>query len=242
VGDGAHYAFQIGGRGVKERIWIVISVLLLCGAGAESRRFRPPPDATAYRAKVKAATEAMPRVMGNWRGQDVPVERAAVMLLHPNVIVSRRYVNRLNGATVDLLLVDCEDARDTIGHYPPICYPSQGWSLQLTKPMDWKLAHRVVHGTEYTFVRGIFDRNGSQVVDDFFVLPEVGTAPDRGAVIAAAGDLSRRFYGVAQVQLVFPGEYASEQREQMFGELMGPLEGLIESIQTVQEHGKGDVK
>jgi hypothetical protein len=163
--------------------------------------------------------------------------------------MSRQYVNYQISMSVGFLFVDCQDARDTVGHYPPICYPAQGWSLQLRERKDWTLPHMTIHGTEYTFVRGDFDTSGTEVVDDFFVLPAGGTQPDRDAVIKAAADLQRRFYGVAQVQLVFASDCTQEQRARAFAELIGPLEKLIQTVQTIRPGesgsasvGNGDVK
>jgi hypothetical protein len=91
-----------------------------------------------------------------------------------------------------------------------------------------------VHLTEYTFVLGVLDTTDNEVVDDFFVIPGAETAPDRDVVISAARDLQRRFYGVAQVQLVFPGDTTLQERQQIFSELIGPVENLIQTVETVE--------
>jgi hypothetical protein len=187
-----------------------------------------------YRDRVGIAKDGVPVNLGDWQGLNTPVEQSAVKLLRPYFIISREYTNYQIPMSVGLLFVDCQDARDTVGHYPPICYPAQGWSLQLQERKDWKLPRMTISGMEYTFVRGDFDSSGTEVVDDFFVLPGAGTAPDREAVMAAAGNLQRRFYGVAQVQLVFSSEYTKEQRERAFSDLIGPLQNLIESVQTIR--------
>jgi hypothetical protein len=221
--------------GWSQRLSLLATLALLCAAGAESTKFRPPPDASAYRQRVGLAEAAVPMNLGEWVGTDVPVEQSAVKLLRPYFIISRRYVNQRAGMSVDLLFVDCQDARDTVGHYPPICYPSQGWSLQGRDQTDWNLSHMTIHGMEYTFVKGVLDASDTELVDDFFVLPGQGTQYDRTAVMSAAGDLQRRFYGVAQVQLVFSGEYTKDQRRQAFNELIGPLEGLIQTVETIHD-------
>jgi hypothetical protein len=235
--------------GWSQWLWMLASVALLSGAAAEFTKFRPPPDASAYRDRVGAAKDAFALNLGDWIGRNTPVEQAAVKLLRPYFIISREYVNDRIPMTVGLLFVECQDARDTICHYPPICYPSQGWSLQLHELKNWALPHMTIQGTEYTFVRGDFDSSGTEVVDDFFVIPGVGTRPDRDGVIKAAADLQRRFYGVAQVQLVFSGDYSKEQRERAFSDLIGPLENLIQTVETIKPAtsgaasvGNGDVK
>lgn len=214
-----------------------ISALLLCGAAAESTQFRAPPNTSQYRALVRQTTLSFPATLGDWQGRSVEVEPSAVRLLRPNVMLSRQYYNAKTGQQVGFLFVDCQDARDTIGHFPPICYPAEGWSQQTATVTDWKLPRMTIHGTEYTFVRGIFDSSGTIVVDDFFVLPALGTAPNRDGVIAAARDLQRRFYGVAQVQLVFRMgsaiQWTAEQREKAFTDLIGPMQGLMQTVENI---------
>jgi hypothetical protein len=221
--------------GWSQRLSLLATLGLLCAAGAEGTKFRPPPDASIYRERVARAEAAVPMNFGDWIGTDEPVEQSAVKLLRPYFIISRRLDNEHAGMSVELLFVDCQDARDTVGHYPPICYPAQGWSLQGRDATDWQLPHMTIHGMEYTFVRGVLDASGTEFVDDFFVLPGLSTQYDRTAVMSAAGDLQRRFYGVAQVQLVFSGEYTKEQRRQAFTDLIGPLENLIQTVETIHD-------
>jgi hypothetical protein len=246
--------------GWLERLAVGASSLLLIGAGWDSTHFRPAPDSKEYHNRVqKVAQQLVPNTVkfGDWNGVEQPVDYSAVTILHPNVMVSRGFRNAMTGLSVGFLFVDCEDARDTIGHYPPICYPSQGWTVEGKEPKDWELPHMTIHGMEYTFVRSVFDGSGTLVVDDFFVLPGAGTNPDRDQVIQAAGDLQRRFYGVAQVQLVFPTESNAQQRDQAVVDLLSPMEDLITAVQTIKpvqesargainppvpEYGKGDMQ
>jgi hypothetical protein len=218
---------------IVDRVSIALTIALIAGAGVEGRQFRPPPDASAYRQRVKDVAALLPMTIGNWIATNQEVEQSAVKILHPNVIISRQYRNALTGQDVGFLFVDVQDARDTVGHYPPICYPAQGWSTQVIQPLTWRLPDRSVNLTEYTFVSALFDKDGTLVVDDFFVLPQIGIVPNRDPVIAAARDLSRRFYGVAQVQFVFLGDTTAAQRESAFHELITPAVRLIDTVQTI---------
>jgi hypothetical protein len=226
-----------------ERAAIALSLAMIVGAGIEGRQFRPPPDASGYQARVKAvADQLLPPalVLGDWVGKERDVDASAVTLLRPNVIVSREFDNAKTGEKVGLLFVDCSDARDTVGHYPPICYPSQGWSLQTGTQTQWALPNVKVNGMEYTFVRGDFNGDDNLLVDDFFVLPGAGTTPYRSDVIKAAGDLQRRFYGVAQVQLVFfDSQYTADRRHQAFVDIVGPLEKLLQTVQEIKPDESG---
>jgi Protein of unknown function (DUF3485) len=218
---------------LSERLAAVLSVLLLCGAAAESWQFRPPPDATGYFNHVKAAADALPLMTGDWIGTTTPVSQGAIDMLHPNVIISRDYRNTATGATVGFLFVECQDARDELGHFPPVCYPAQGWLLQSTASKDWQVGDTTLHGKEYTLSQGEFLNNQTQIVSDFFLMPGIGSEPDMNAVQSAAGDLQRRFYGVAQVQFIFPVEFSEAQRSQAISELIGPMQNLMQSVLTI---------
>ena len=227
--------------GFVERAAIAASVVLLVGAGIESRHFRPPPDATGYLNRVRDAVNAIPLTLGSWHGVDGVVEIEAIKLLHPNAMISREY-NKSSGERVGFMFLACSDARDTVGHYPPICYPSQGWRLELKETKDWPLGESagethqmVIHGTEYTFVQSLFEAHGSEIVENFFILPNTGIVADRDEVINAASDIQRRFYGVAQVQIIFNAETNAEQRDRDIEELMTPLEGVIHTIQDMNK-------
>jgi hypothetical protein len=216
-----------------QRAAMAASIALLCGAGLDSTHFHAPPDAKAYLHKVKAAVEAIPLNIGPWQGQDGAPSLETVQMLHPNGIIERQYRNIDTQATVSFLFVDYEDARDSLGHYPPVCYPGQGWLMQSAVAKDWKLANMTIHGTEYTFGQDLFDSYGSEIVDDFFILPGATTARDMEAVKDAVANLDRRFYGVAQVQLVFPSAYSRQQREQIFSEILEQMEPVIGAIQDI---------
>jgi Protein of unknown function (DUF3485) len=217
-----------------ETLAIVVSLVLLCGAAAESTRFRASPDSSEYLDRVRAAAAAIPTRIGLWEGKDTPVEESAVRLLHPNVLFSRQYQNIRTRLFANLLFVDCQDARDLEGHYPPVCYPSQGWSLQTSDPIDWQLPDMTVHGMEYMFVRGAFDSNSSMYVDDFMVLPGQGTARDMDAINAAARNLDRRFYGAAHMQVCFSTDVPADQRRHAFDELVGGAEPFLRTVLSIQ--------
>jgi hypothetical protein len=217
-----------------QRLSVLLAAALLSGAGYESRQFRAPPDAGPYRARLEVARREFPLTFGDWQGEDQKVPIEAVKLLRPNFIISRSYRNMKSRQAVSLLVVNCQDARDTISHYPPVCYVGAGYSKEGEEEMDWKLPHMTVHGKEYTFLGGSLDTGGSLIVDDFFVIPGMGTAWNRDSVIAAAKDMQRRFYGVGQIQLVFDGGTTLQQREQVFSEVVGPLENLIQAIETIK--------
>ncbi|MFZ9881483.1 MAG: exosortase-associated EpsI family protein, partial [Phycisphaerales bacterium] len=81
------------------------------------------------RAEVDRAFSKVPLLLGAWLGTDVPLPAGATEVLHATGTLSRRYVRIGSSTEVTVALVHCGDVRDMLGHYPPACYPSQGWQL-----------------------------------------------------------------------------------------------------------------
>jgi hypothetical protein len=200
----------------------------------------PPAQTEAYHAAVRQRAEQMPLTFGSWLGTDIPVPAAAVQMLHPNIIVSRRFHNIATEETVTLLLVHVKDARDLIGHYPPVCYAGQGWSRRSAEACDWSAGAGgggVVYGTEYEFTRGgsSLGRGADVVVDNFFVMRGGTTCRDMDGVERAAQDRQRKFYGAAQVQLVHNGASEPERRRELVEEFVRFLEPTLDAISDVNK-------
>lgn len=213
----------------------VFCLFILAGIAADNARHVKPQDAAPYHARAKTAIEAFPYVIGYWAGKDVKVPDAAVKLLQPNVIVSRHYVNQgERWGTVleaDLLIVQCADSRDMTGHYPPICYPSNGEPLLGQRPFTLMCGDVRVQGTEYTF-DSQHERGGMlrKSVYDFFIVPGRGIVADIMDVRAAAGDYQRRCFGAAQFQVVMNADLPPEERDAIFSTLIGADSQLIQVL------------
>src|SRR5947207_4217407 len=118
--------------------WPVLSLALLGGIAAEQHRRLKPRDVEPYHARAAAAVKAVPYVIGYWTGKDDEIPSAAQKLLRPNAILSRTYsdndpgrggIYRTRRRDASLLVVQCRDSRDMVGHYPPICYRAHGMTL-----------------------------------------------------------------------------------------------------------------
>ena len=190
---------------------------VLVGVWTERSFFRTPPaDSGPYHARVRAAAETLPLHVGSWLGADTPVPAAAIQILHPNLIISRRYVNVTSGQSVTFLLVQVRDARDILGHYPPVCYAGQGWTRNAAEPTDWQLDERPIHGTRYLFSSERAERRAEIVVDNVLFLPTGTTCRDMDGVDAAARNNRLKFFGAAQVQLVYDNTIPAAQRRELF--------------------------
>lgn len=209
---------------------IAAAIVLLCGVGADRLAMPRPADATAYHRAVAQASAAIPTRIGTWIGEDVPVPSAAVTMLSPNVLLSRRYVDTATGREARLLLVQCGDARDMTAHYPPVCLVNSGWTLTESRPRDWLVGATRIPGTEYRFAMRSFGQMSAIIVCNFMALPDGRLARDMGPVTAAADDVTHRYFGAAQVQVVLGADVTEAERDAAVSTLVGGLGQTLHAI------------
>ena len=220
----------------RDSALLVLSVVLLAGAGLDRLSMRPSRDATAYHARVRAAYDAMPKDLGPWHGREVPEPAEAIDMLKPNVLLSRYYEDRSTGREANFLLVQCSDVRDLITHYPPICYPNQGMSYAARPdPFTWDVEGLKIKGTEYQFESSTLQNTKLTDVYNFMVLPDGSVFPDMEAVRKYLS-LDSRYFGMAQVQIVFDGRTPPAQRKEISLELIKAHMPLIKVISTGVQH------
>lgn len=200
-------------------------------------------DAAALRAResqLREAFAAAPFRVGAWVGTDVEVPRAAVEILQPTAILSRRFRHLTSGLDATLLIVHCADARDMQGHYPPVCYPANGWIL----PRDGAAACPLggdAEATRYDFER--LDDVGARRrlrVFNYFVLPDGTSGPDMASVNRLARRRSLSALGVAQVQVAFDGDLDEPTCRAAAEELLAGVAPLLASLGDPGEAHQGD--
>lgn len=201
---------------------------------ADNARHVRSEDAEPYHARAKEALNRFPYIIGYWTGADASVPEAAVKLLRPNALISRRYINQSNWAY--LLISQCKDSRDMTGHYPPSCYPNNGEPLLSQRPFHLKAGSVWIDGIEYQFKkRPDYEQDCERKsVYNFFVIPGRGIAPDISYVRSAAGDYQRRFFGAAQFQVVTNADQPTEVRDEVFSTLIGADTEIIRILDTAQ--------
>lgn len=216
----------------------ILGTLLVFGWLVTDRSvLRPSPEvAAAYHAEVRQAAADLPRHFGSWLAEDVPVPTGAVKLLQPNVILSRRYTNIATGEAVTYLFVQVHDARDILGHYPPACYPGQGWNMQASEPVSWLADAERVDGTRYRFDRSGLEESGSIAIANFLILPDGTTCRDMDAVESVAQDRLRKFFGAAQVQLVYHGSTPLERQHEITEDFIRHSRQLIAAASSGEAH------
>lgn len=192
--------------------------------------FRPPPQADAYFKKVVAAAAATPTSFGPWVSLDVPIPPAAITMLRPNLTISRRYTNLQTGQQATLLLVQCSDARDLLGHYPPVCYVAHGYRSVAASSRDWQVEGLALQGMIYTFASNRPEDQSSMIIYDFMILPDGRTSRDMDGIYATARDPRKRQLGAAQLQILMDPSMPESQREALFLTLVQAHRRTLDAI------------
>lgn len=206
-------------------------VILLAGVYGETLRRIQPVNVEPFHAEAKTVIENVPYQLSGWVGSDSAIPPAAMKLLHPNIMLSRMYVNPSQmGMWCGLLIEECRDSRDMLGHYPPICYPAHGMTQNSALQRDWDIDGVPVHGMEYKFTSTEGGQSHVVPVYNFMIVPGVGCVRDMKALQSAAKDYQRRYFGAAQIQLTFPPNLTDEQQDQIFSALMSPNAQMLRTL------------
>lgn len=218
-----------------QRYLSLASGLVVVGAMAAEFSRRPAAaDAAPFHAAAAQAIGDVPIKFGGWEGTDVPVPTSAQALLKPNALLSRAYVNKSTNEQASLVVVQCRDTRDMAGHYPPVCYPGQGWAESADRRLvQLRLDHRLIGATRYQFKRSAFDAERTLVVYNFFALPGRGLPTDMDAIRRGAADYAGRPFGAAQVQIVLAApniRYNTDQEIAIVESLLSPLGPVVDVL------------
>lgn len=210
----------------------MMSFILLLGVGVEKIVMRmPAQDPTPYHAHVQEQSLEVPAVIGDWVGVDCPISTATISILKPNVLISRQYVNVRTGQNASVLLVQCADRRDLIGHYPPVCYPGQGWSVTSDKHVNIQVKNSLIPMLEYKMVKPGSNNDERMVVSNFMIVPNGRFVRDMKGLREGSSYKIQNLFGAAQMQVVVPVYLTANVREQIYRELVTGYWPLIQSIQ-----------
>lgn len=165
------------------------------------------------REQIRIALEQVPfRIAGGrWNGIDEPIPPDAQRLLRFNGALSRRYRGE-DGLSATVLLVHCSDSRDMLGHYPPICYPANGWietalGVNESAEITLQTASAQIPVLTYQYRRRLEDGTEHRVrIFDTFILPNGGVTPHINEINTSSGRYALAVQGVAQLQILTPAE------------------------------------
>jgi hypothetical protein len=209
----------------------LVSLVLIGGVWAEHELFHlPVGNAADYHARVRALADHLPYRIGNWVGSDVTPPQSAVTLLRPNLLLGRDFKNAETGENATLMIVQCQDARDMSGHWPPVCYPAHGWTLRDTEQREILVAGLPVPVMIYRFTIESIDQYSEIVIYNFFVRPDGAVESGRDGVRRAAEDPRLKIFGAAQFQIAFGASMDSDRRDEIFGLLVAGAFPVLQAV------------
>ncbi len=240
------------------------ATLSLLGAMAWSQSTLPHREEfDEFHTGAKAAVLAIPLEFGNYVGKEVALPEPDLQLLRPNVVRNISFHDmappgrgggrggswggiRADNPPVTLTIVQCRRIEDMIGHYPPICYPAFGDEEIGREERMWNVKGQSVRGTEYRFSGMTQDRQPyTRIVYNFMVVPGKGFVRDMDGLSKANNELSRRFYGAAQFQIIFaamPGSELSKQhRDTIFTQVIQQAMPAITTLSTDRTGKTSDI-
>lgn len=209
---------------------VIVTIALLGGMSLDVFSRPSASDSEPFHAQIRQMKDAIPMNVGNWEGTDEPPTAAAIKLLKPNVILHRRYINRTEQEMVGMLLVQTRDARDMLGHYPPVCYPGNGWLAGNDLDYRIEVADLKLNGKVYNFHRRELGGSADLQVVDLILLPNGQSVGSMDAVRKSAADFRFRHYGAAQMQFVFHMAIEPTRRDEIIRELLEPNLPLIRQL------------
>lgn len=240
-------------RTIRSNLARMVSPLLcvgmLLGAMYAQREWPQRADAGPYHERCALAIMAIPLQMGPWVGKERTPQTAAIEVLKPNVIRNIEFTDprvqalRQPENRISLSIVQCKRIADMLGHFPPNCYPAFGDTLHSQRARDWQIVPLDpssspvrVQGMEYEFERVINGKTYKRIVYNFMVAPGRGVLREMKELEKAAEDYVQRYYGAAQVQLVFDSlagqELPADERDQVFSTLMRYCASAIEVVKS----------
>lgn len=197
---------------------LTASLLIARAAVDQPGLFGTTAEIEAYFGEVKERIEAIPFQTGAWLGSDIPATPAAVAMLKPNKLMQRRYTNIQTGESFELLIVHCGDVRDMIGHFPPVCYPAQGWKASGRGAVSVRLGEGGAPATRYAFHRqGDVTVSSIEIVNLFALPGPEGErlGPDLAIIERAGRFRERARLGAAQIQVITDPAYDPERRREI---------------------------
>jgi len=211
-------------------------LLLLAGIGLQQLSYAEPEDAAPYHRKVAEVMQQVPSQIGPWVGKPIEVPRSAKEILSPNEIISRRYHNAQTNESVNVMFSQCKEARDMAGHYPPRCYPGNGYTQREVKDHRWTVDGVSIPVRAYRFTREV-DGSRQQMWNlNFLILPDGEMTRSMSGVRAAAADYRTHFFGAGQVQLIFHGDSDLSRRKEIFKRFVKVMKPAIHTIRSGIDH------
>jgi EpsI family protein len=116
------------------------------------------------------ALAQLPLHIGDWMGQEVPLDDAIVHATDTDAHVNRRYSRHSGLESISLYVASGVKARDLMPHRPEVCYTGAGWTLMNRRSMELPLSDGMkLPCNILEFFRGTLNTNRIVVLDYYIV-------------------------------------------------------------------------
>ena len=179
----------------------VVAALLMAALGIGHRVLAARLAAPVNTKPVSSeALEGLPMQIGNWTGQEAPIDDAVVRATDTDAHLSRHYV-RHNAESVYLWIASGVKARDLMPHRPEVCYTGSGWTVMNHDVLEVSLDdERELSCNAYQFSRGSL--NNQKVLVLYYYLVDGQYCHDVSLLRSKAWRGSGTVKYVAQIQVV----------------------------------------
>ncbi len=132
-----------------------------------SARLSAPIDAPSI---PPDALEKLPMQIGEWTGQEVPLDEAIVRATDTDAHVSRNYSRYNASEQVWLYISYGMRARDLMPHRPEVCYTGSGWTIINRRSIELPLSDGMkLQCNEFQFSRGALNKEKIAVLDYYII-------------------------------------------------------------------------
>ena len=116
------------------------------------------------------ALQELPLQIGDWTGQEVPLDEAIVRATDTDAHINRRYSRKSGLESMLLYIASGVKARDLMPHRPEVCYTGAGWTLTSRQSVDLASSNEMkLPCNILQFSRGTFDKSRVIVLDYYLV-------------------------------------------------------------------------
>jgi EpsI family protein len=128
---------QPTGRSFRTATIVGVVILLFTGGGfrALASYYSRPSTSVPI---PKGTLAKLPLIIGEWSGQDIPLDVEIVRRTDTDDLINRRYQRAGGSQAVSLYVAYGVRLRDLSPHRPEVCYPGAGWTLDENKSMELK--------------------------------------------------------------------------------------------------------
>jgi EpsI family protein len=148
-----------------------------------------------------AELELLPLDIGDWTGQEVPLDEEIVRATDTDAHVNRIYSRRNDTEHISLYIAYGGRARDLMPHRPEVCYTGAGWTIINRRSMELPLNNEMeISCNIFQFSRGTLNTKKTVLLNYYIVDGQYCRDVSRLRFKAWRGSGTVRY--VAQVQIV----------------------------------------